>query len=163
MKLVASFERKVGLPDYSNETASITMEVEVPDDASGDQLEDEMFATINRIKTVVYAQLGFLYGTEEATGRIIELGLPAKSISKPPRTPVEATKPAVSPTPPPTPPTTDKEALWRDLQANPGNWSDNTSTKKGNQPDYKHKTTGQALWLNRAPCWFLPSDDEEPF
>lgn len=150
MKLVASFERKVGLPDYSNETVSITLETEIPDDASGDQMEDEMFATVNRIKTVVYSQLGFLYGTEESTGRIIELGLPAKALSKPPRTPVETTKPVKGATPP----DTSKEGLWRDLEANPDDWNDMRAVKKGNQPDWKHKVTGHALWLNRAPDWF---------
>ncbi|KAF1886294.1 hypothetical protein Lal_00045525 [Lupinus albus] len=49
------------------------------------------------------------------------------------------------------------DELWNDLLNNPSKWWDNRSNKKnGRSPDFKHKETGEALWLNRSPSWVLP-------
>lgn len=47
-------------------------------------------------------------------------------------------------------------ASWRDLLINPKQWDDNREKKhkglvKHNYPDFKHKVTGDGLWLNKAP------------
>lgn len=49
------------------------------------------------------------------------------------------------------------EDLWRNLVDNPSKWWDNRSNKlKPNSPDFKHKDTGDALWLNSyTPQWVL--------
>ena len=40
------------------------------------------------------------------------------------------------------------QELWRDLYQNPGDWYDNRADVAGTKlPDYKHKTSGKALWL----------------
>ncbi|KAH7674762.1 Single-stranded DNA-binding protein [Dioscorea alata] len=52
----------------------------------------------------------------------------------------------------------EKENLWKDLVENPKNWWDNRSDKlKLSQPDFKHKVTGQVLWLDSSttPSWVL--------
>ncbi|KAL6521026.1 hypothetical protein OROGR_017595 [Orobanche gracilis] len=43
---------------------------------------------------------------------------------------------------------------WKDLVENPDSWWDNR-TKKTNPkaPDFKHKKTGEPLWLGRSPGW----------
>lgn len=45
--------------------------------------------------------------------------------------------------------------LWQILFANPNEWYDNRKSKKNpRQPDFKHKSTGEALWLSeRDPPW----------
>ncbi|PIN05079.1 hypothetical protein CDL12_22375 [Handroanthus impetiginosus] len=51
--------------------------------------------------------------------------------------------------------------LWRDLLKNPLQWWDYRDHKsnglvKEKFPDFKHKGTGDSLWLNTAPDWVLP-------
>ncbi|XP_010938617.1 protein OSB3, chloroplastic/mitochondrial [Elaeis guineensis] len=49
------------------------------------------------------------------------------------------------------------EDLWRSLVENPSKWWDNRTNKlKPNSPDFKHKDTGEALWLGSyTPQWVL--------
>ncbi|KAL3628546.1 hypothetical protein CASFOL_027592 [Castilleja foliolosa] len=45
---------------------------------------------------------------------------------------------------------------WKNLVENPGNWFDNRMNKKNPKaPDFKHKESNDALWLNRCPDWAL--------
>ncbi|CAA2978380.1 protein OSB4, chloroplastic-like [Olea europaea var. sylvestris] len=45
---------------------------------------------------------------------------------------------------------------WKNLVENPDKWWDNRSNKRNpKQPDFKHKETGEVLWLNRSPDWAL--------
>ncbi|XP_062208077.1 protein OSB3, chloroplastic/mitochondrial-like isoform X2 [Phragmites australis] len=47
--------------------------------------------------------------------------------------------------------------LWRDLVDNSENWWDNRSDKlTSKHPDFKHKESGQALWINtKSPQWAI--------
>lgn len=46
---------------------------------------------------------------------------------------------------------------WNDLLQNPAKWWDNRLDKKNPKgPDFKHKDTGEALWLRGSPSWVLP-------
>ncbi|XP_059453928.1 protein OSB2, chloroplastic-like [Corylus avellana] len=46
---------------------------------------------------------------------------------------------------------------WKDLVENPDKWWDNRLTKTNTKaPDFKHKETGEALWLKGSPTWVLP-------
>ncbi|XP_031480727.1 protein OSB4, chloroplastic-like isoform X2 [Nymphaea colorata] len=41
--------------------------------------------------------------------------------------------------------------LWEDLLSNPGNWIDGRNSKtKTNQPDFKHRISGRALWIGET-------------
>ncbi|XP_073142638.1 protein OSB2, chloroplastic-like [Henckelia pumila] len=45
---------------------------------------------------------------------------------------------------------------WKNLVENPDKWWDNRPNKKNPKaPDFKHKETGEVLWLNRSPDWAL--------
>lgn len=45
---------------------------------------------------------------------------------------------------------------WKNLVENPDKWWDNRSSKtKEKAPDFKHKDTGEALWLSSSPAWVL--------
>ncbi|XP_022888597.1 protein OSB2, chloroplastic-like [Olea europaea var. sylvestris] len=45
---------------------------------------------------------------------------------------------------------------WKSLVENPDKWWDNRSNKRNpKQPDFKHKETGEVLWLNSSPDWAL--------
>ncbi|KAG6434035.1 hypothetical protein SASPL_105656 [Salvia splendens] len=51
---------------------------------------------------------------------------------------------------------TDPNNSWEDLVENPGKWWDNRAGKKNSKaPDFRHKETGEVLWLNRSPDWVL--------
>ncbi|XP_021726667.1 protein OSB3, chloroplastic/mitochondrial-like isoform X2 [Chenopodium quinoa] len=49
----------------------------------------------------------------------------------------------------------DRLHLWKKLFANPDEWYDNQKSKKNpKQPDFKHKSSGEALWFSeRDPLW----------
>ncbi|CAA0829756.1 Interactor of constitutive active ROPs 2-chloroplastic [Striga hermonthica] len=51
-----------------------------------------------------------------------------------------------------------KKDSWMNLVENPSKWWDNRSEKKNSRyPDFKHKETGEGLWLNDdTPSWVLP-------
>ncbi|KAM7278612.1 hypothetical protein ACFE04_005746 [Oxalis oulophora] len=53
------------------------------------------------------------------------------------------------------------DELWKDVLKNQSKWWDNRLNKKNkNSPDFKHKDTGEALWLDSSPDWVkhnLPS------
>ncbi|KAI3865499.1 hypothetical protein MKW92_009388 [Papaver armeniacum] len=53
-----------------------------------------------------------------------------------------------------------KDTLWRDLFDNPGQWDDYRKDKlnglvKPKHPDFKHRDSGQPLWINSAPKWAI--------
>ncbi|EXB42196.1 hypothetical protein L484_001276 [Morus notabilis] len=49
-----------------------------------------------------------------------------------------------------------KDELWKDLVEHPEKWWDNRLGKlKENSPDFKHKETGEGLWLRSSPTWVL--------
>ncbi|XP_026453740.1 protein OSB3, chloroplastic/mitochondrial-like isoform X1 [Papaver somniferum] len=53
-----------------------------------------------------------------------------------------------------------KDTLWRDLFDNPSQWADYRKDKlngllKPKHPDFKHKDSGQPLWINSAPKWAI--------
>ncbi|PIN18473.1 hypothetical protein CDL12_08845 [Handroanthus impetiginosus] len=48
------------------------------------------------------------------------------------------------------------ENSWKNLVENPDKWWDNRMKKKNPKaPDFRHKETGEALWLNNLPEWAL--------
>ncbi|OWM86867.1 protein OSB2, chloroplastic-like [Punica granatum] len=48
------------------------------------------------------------------------------------------------------------DEAWKDLVENPEKWWDNRSNKpKSTYPDFKHKETREALWLDSSPSWVL--------
>ncbi|KAI3966923.1 hypothetical protein MKX01_017574 [Papaver californicum] len=53
-----------------------------------------------------------------------------------------------------------KHTLWRDLFDNPNQWADYRKDKlnglvKPKHPDFKHKDSGQSLWITSAPKWVI--------
>ncbi|VVB07955.1 unnamed protein product [Arabis nemorensis] len=48
------------------------------------------------------------------------------------------------------------EESWKDLAENPDKWLDYRSDKTNPKaPDFKHKETGEALWMTDSPTWVL--------
>lgn len=48
------------------------------------------------------------------------------------------------------------DGSWKNLVENPDKWWDNRSDKKNPKgPDFKHKETGEVLWLSKSPDWAL--------
>ncbi|XP_021901600.1 protein OSB3, chloroplastic/mitochondrial-like isoform X2 [Carica papaya] len=46
---------------------------------------------------------------------------------------------------------------WKNLVENPNKWWDNRLDKRTEKyPDFKHKETGECLWLSGSPTWVLP-------
>ncbi|XP_073044407.1 protein OSB2, chloroplastic-like [Primulina eburnea] len=49
------------------------------------------------------------------------------------------------------------DSSWKNLVENPNKWWDNRANKRNPKgPDFKHKETGEALWLSSSPAWVLP-------
>jgi hypothetical protein len=163
-KLVISYEKKVGRPNYGIESAFLSLEIDTPIGASPEECAQLAHSAFGHIKAQVFRQLGVMYGTDDQTGVVQAIETvqapPAPAASPGPR-PQAPSQPRRQ-NPPPARNNNDKDGLWRDLAANPGDWWDNRETKKGRQPDYKHKKSGDALWADNAPDWFGASD-EEPF
>lgn len=56
-------------------------------------------------------------------------------------------------------PPTDLEQKWKDFFANPSKWWDyRTSKKSPKYPDFRHKTSGEVLWIDsfNSPAWVKP-------
>lgn len=50
----------------------------------------------------------------------------------------------------------DLDNSWKNLVENPDKWWDNRASKRNSKaPDFRHKETGQVLWLNSSPDWAL--------
>ncbi|KAJ7973711.1 Protein OSB3, chloroplastic/mitochondrial [Quillaja saponaria] len=48
------------------------------------------------------------------------------------------------------------DEAWKNLVENPEKWWDNRSKKLNKRsPDFKHKETGEALWLTNSPSWVM--------
>ncbi|XP_017440183.1 protein OSB3, chloroplastic/mitochondrial isoform X2 [Vigna angularis] len=48
------------------------------------------------------------------------------------------------------------DVYWNDLVQNPAKWWDNRVDKRNEKaPDFKHKETGEGLWLGSSPSWVL--------
>ncbi|WCJ32383.1 organellar single-stranded DNA binding protein 4 [Euphorbia peplus] len=48
------------------------------------------------------------------------------------------------------------EESWKQLVENPAKWWDNRENKRNvKAPDFKHKETGEGLWLSDSPTWVL--------
>src|SRR5690606_5592134 len=91
--------------------------------------------------------------------------------TSPPAPPAGPPASATPPPPPPPPPGgiqpspvaggggSKKDRAWQDYFANPGNYYDNRYDKRSPAaPDFKHKQTGEGLWLGGkypAPQWVL--------
>lgn len=57
-------------------------------------------------------------------------------------------------------------AAWELFFSNRDAFWDNRETKRGKQPDFRNKTTGEGLWVDSAPPWAktqLDSPSEVPF
>lgn len=53
------------------------------------------------------------------------------------------------------------EELWRQLMQSPKDFWDNRAKKLSpKSPDFKHKKTGDALWLNSKPDWVTISESD---
>ncbi|TQD98442.1 hypothetical protein C1H46_016043 [Malus baccata] len=49
------------------------------------------------------------------------------------------------------------EDSWKNLVENPDKWWDNRLNKRNPKaPDFKHKETGEGLWLDSSPAWAQP-------
>lgn len=106
--------------------------------------------------------------TQQATNVVVG-GFPAGSVSPQPTAPA-GSPPPMAPAAPPAPPVAPTaasgggnkaEALWRQYFENPDQWWDNrgdsrASSGGGKGPDFRHKDTGEGLWLSGkypAPEW----------
>ncbi|KAL5699429.1 hypothetical protein ACHQM5_030335 [Ranunculus cassubicifolius] len=50
-----------------------------------------------------------------------------------------------------------KDDAWKNLLENPGKWWDNRFCKVNPRgPDFKHKDSGNVLWVSSAPAWVVP-------
>lgn len=53
----------------------------------------------------------------------------------------------------------DRDQLWEEFKQQPSNFWDNRNKKLNPKaPDFKHKQSGEGLWVSSSPAWFNVSD-----
>ncbi len=160
------FGRKCGLPNYSNQEASIFIQVDADRDESAESVADKLMAAFVQAKSQVFTQLGIEHELS-SEGVLVETGVAA-----PPTPP--ARKDAVTTLRESFPgavvepnvqhvdfsassdvdPLTlskpeQKRWLQARLQTHPNEFFDNTQSKRNPKaPDYKHKSSGLGLWAS---------------
>lgn len=134
------YSRKMGRENYGSEEAGVFAQIEVADDDDLATIESKVNATYAFVKTAVLTQLGVETVADGGVVRDVPANKPA---AKP------ATKPAPRKT---VTKANDKAPLWQDWIDNPDDWWDNRNDKRNPKaPDFKHKKSGEALWLSSAP------------
>ena len=138
------YSRKLGRENYGNEELGIFAQFPVADGTSFVDIEKQANEVGAFAKAYVLKGLGrtpeALDGVEGPAAIVdpVDAQAEAKPRFKKPATPSKAG--ATS--------DTSKSALWEQLLANPDSFWDNRATKKGRQPDFKHKDSGEALWID---------------
>lgn len=147
-KVTVGFERKVSLRDYNSAVASVYVQANTKPEMTADELVSAIDTAMFQAKVTVFDSLGITF---EVTpdGKAIELlekelgaveVVPSKAVEAVRSAPAQATANAAPGT---------KRALWEELCSNPKAWYDNREGKKNEKgPDFKRKTTGEALWLD---------------
>lgn len=139
--VTVGYSRKVSDGNYGGAEASLYYQVEVPLGATDSEKATLIEQGYALVKTLVNKQLDKPSAAPQTLNeaRITEdLGGEIVSINEHKKTPKKKA--------------TAKRSLWEDLQQNPNDWWDNRTTKRNPlQPDYKHKKTGDGLWLNDKP------------
>ena len=156
--VTVGFERSIKVKDY--ETAKALIFVQVPTEP-GDDLEAIVAAakpTFYAAKSVVLEQLGIDFEvTPELVIHEVERNLGAVQVS--PAHEARATARASSaPVSSNAAPAT-RDEQWAELASNPSKWFDNRQSKRGRQPDFKRKGTGEGLWLDKKPAGVVVPDE----
>lgn len=123
--------------------------------------EEIRYSVFDGVKTILEAEAVDLITTTFPGAQVQPPSTPAL---QPPLLQTSAPLPPPPPARPPAPPAApaggggsdDKEHLWLDLAHNPDRWYDNRGNKRNPKgPDFKHKDSGEALWLNsrELPSW----------
>lgn len=140
--ITVGYGTKVGRPNYGNEEASLFFQVDVTEDDDLASLEAKVRATQAFAVTLVNATLGV--DTVEDENGVVRQAPQAEAPKKVTGGARKATSSA------PKASSADKESLWQDVIDSPDDWYDNRGQKKNpNGPDFKHKQSGDALWLYR--------------
>lgn len=162
-KAYVNFTRSLPPHQYHKAEASCHLQVDLPehDGESAGEYAAEVTAAIKEAfavaKVNVFDQLGLSYEVDavtqvvkedlEATLGAVEVNGGTKSNVKPFK---RAAKPAARKSAKPS----DAEIAdaWAELANNPDRWWDNRDDKRNPKaPDFKHKDTGFALWLDTCP------------
>jgi hypothetical protein len=163
-KATVGFNRKVSVRQYESAEASIYIQVDIDPEnteATMAAIKHAMF----QAKSLVFEELGLSFSVEEGGvirelignhfGNVTEVtGTPA-AIAPAPAAPQQAAAPTGGDNPPFSADTQDKGEKAANKQwavariaSNPDDFYDNRLTRKNPKaPDFKHKTTGLAVWL----------------
>jgi len=153
------YSRKMGRENYGNEECGLFGQIATEDGDTWEQIQAKLDAAFAFAKTAVHQQLGI-------TTIVTDDGIVRDEAQ-----PQQAPKPAAARRRPKAAPTTqaDRNALWDEWIADPTAWWDNRDNKRNPKaPDFKHKETGQGLWVDKAPASALlvlngEATAEEPF
>jgi hypothetical protein len=156
-KIVISFGRKVQVRDYENAEAFVSIQVDGVKGADANELSGIINNRFGIAKAQVYAQLGIDSDVDPETGIVAErlaklanaeLVSSAPKKAAAPRQVVTNFKPRAAGAKK----SDGKEQYWEELAANPSAFWDNRDTKTNPKaPDFKHKDSGEALWLDSKP------------
>jgi hypothetical protein len=165
LKGTVSYARKVSDGNYGTVECSVFMQADIAPGADADAIDVALKAAAFTAKAHVLEQLGLAVRVDElGVIRELERVLDAKVVET--KTSGAAPKPAARKAQ-----ADDKEAMWAELHneyqssgTSTGNtksyWDNREGKRNPKAPDFKHKQTGEGLWLNQAPEWF---GSDEPF
>lgn len=161
------FGRKMGLPNYSNQEASIFIQVDADRSASAEEVADKLMAAFVQAKSQVLTQLGLSFELN-AEGVIVESGAvaPTAPSQKDAVTQVREAFPGavVEPNvvqvdfsrgdtrdPLSMDKREQKQWLIQRFSTHPNEFFDNRGSKRNPKaPDLKHKSSGLGVWLDNA-------------
>jgi len=154
--LTLSFAKKVGKPNYGNEEFFLSAQIAVDDLSDLDAVEAALRPVAAFVKSFVYGQLDVEFAMDEKTGVIVEVG---GAIEAAPKAAPKAAQPRPVASKPQARKNGNKDDLGQELLDNPKAFFSNVEKKAAGEysaksPDYKHKDSGQGLWLDAAPDFY---------
>lgn len=152
--ITVQFSRKLGRENYGNEECGIFMQLDADPDADAVTLESQIKATIAFAKTLVYEQLGVETAVDE-NGVVRDSVQPQAAKAAGVR---KAPSGGGAPKAAPSGEKPSKDDLFALLAENSGAFYDNRGKKASGEyskrsPDFKHKDSGEGVWLDKAPEW----------
>lgn len=156
------YARKVGLPNYSNEEASIFIQVDVARDDTAEQQADAVAQAFVLAKSTVFTQLGIAHDVDtEGVVRermdaptagpdavtVIRNAIPGAVVE--PNVPAAMSAYESNVDPKTLPKSELREWALARFATHPNEFFDNRLTKRNPKaPDLKHKASGVGIWLS---------------
>lgn len=155
--LTISHSRKISDNNYGSSDYFVSMQLDVPLDATEEQKTDAINNGFTLVRTLINLQHAGETAAPTANEARIAADLGGEIVAEQPKAkvykkPYQKAEPASDENKPST-----KDGLWQELVDNPNRYFLNPASKKPNPkgPDARRKGTGDGLWLSDCPAGLL--------